>query len=143
MILNSNGTKNSTLEIMKKSKNTITSWLDQHGDPEIDAFIEKNLAITEKVRLALEAKNWNRAQLAEAMDKSPSEVSKWLTGMHNLTLKSIIKMEQALGVDLIHCEPIKEYEYVFLGMVNSARDLKKKKADYVASTEMNEYSLAM
>ena len=28
---------------MKKSKNTITSWLDQHGDPKIDAFIEKNL----------------------------------------------------------------------------------------------------
>src|SRR5690606_37836952 len=121
MILNSNGTKNSTLEIMKKSKSTITSWLKEHDDPEIDAFIEKNLAITEKVRLALEAKNWNRVQLAEAMDKSPSEVSKWLTGMHNLTLKSIIKMEQALGVDLIHCEPIKEYEYVFLGMINSTR----------------------
>ena len=33
---------------MKKSKNTISSWLKEHGDPEIDKFVEKNLAITEK-----------------------------------------------------------------------------------------------
>ncbi len=54
-------------------------------------------------------KGWNEGDLAKAMDKSPSEVTKWLSGMHNLTLKNIIKMEQALGIDLIHCEPIKEF----------------------------------
>lgn len=128
---------------MKKSKNTISSWLEKNGNPEIDSFIDKNLAITEKVRDAFILKGWNNADLAKAMDKSPSEVSKWLSGMHNLTLKSIIKMEQALGIDLIHCEPIKEYEYVFLGTVQSADDVKKKKEDYTVSTEMNAYSLAM
>lgn len=128
---------------MKKSKNIISDWLKEHGDPEIDMFIEKNLAITEKVRLALEAKGWNKGQLAEAMGKSSPEVSKWLSGMHNLTLKSIIKMEQALGVDLIHCEPIKEYEYVFLGKIQNGDEFNKKKKDYIESTEMSEYSLAM
>lgn len=88
---------------MKKSNNIISNWLKEHGDPEIDKFVEKNLAITEKVRLAIEAKGWNNGDLAKAMDKSPSEVSNWLSGMHNLTLKNIIKMEQALGIDLIHC----------------------------------------
>lgn len=128
---------------MKKSKNTISSWLKEHGDPEIDKFIEKNLAITEKVRLAIEAKSWNNGDLANAMDKSPSEVSKWLSGMHNLTLKSIVKMELALGIDLIHCEPIKEYEYVFLGMIQNDEDFNKKKKNYIGSTEMNEYTVAM
>jgi hypothetical protein len=63
--------------------------------------------------------------------------------MHNLTLKSIIKMERALETELIHCEPIKEFEYVFLGMIHGADDFNKKKADYTASSEMSEYSLAM
>ena len=128
---------------MEKEGSMITDWLDQYGNPEIEAFIEKNLAITEKVRLALEAKGWNKGQLAVAMDKSPSEVSKWLSGMHNLTLKSIIKMEAALGIDLIHCEPIKEYEYVFLGVISNTEDLKEKADQYTETTEMNEYSVAM
>lgn len=128
---------------MKKSKNSISSWLDQNGDPEIEKFVEKNLEITEKVRLALEAKGWNKGQLAEALDKTPSEVSKWLSGMHNLTLKSIIKMEAALGIDLIHCEPIKEYEYVFLGVINNTEDLNDKAEEYTQSTELEEFSIAM
>ncbi len=102
---------------MKTTKNTITSWLDQYGNPEIESFVEKNLTITEKVRMAMEAKNWKSQDLAKAMDKSPSEVSKWLSGLHNLTLKSIIKMEIALGVDLINIEPVKEIQYVYLGTI--------------------------
>ena len=80
--------------------NMITAWLEQNGDPEIEKYIETNLAITEKVRLAIERKGWKTKDLAQAMGKSPSEVSKWLSGMHNLTLKSIVKMEIALGVNL-------------------------------------------
>ena len=91
---------------MEKEGSMITDWLDQHGDPNVEKFIEKNLAIIDKVLLALNEKGWSRGQLAEAMGKSPSEVSKWLSGMHNLTLKSIIKMEVALGIELINCEPV-------------------------------------
>lgn len=128
---------------MEKEGNMITDWLDQYGDPEIEKFIEKNLAITDKVLAALEAKDWTKGKLAEAMGKSPSEVSKWLSGMHNLTLKSIIKMEVHLGIDLIHCEPIKEYEYVFLGVINNTEDLKAKAEEYTPSTELEEFSIAM
>lgn len=128
---------------MKESKHTITGWLQEYGDPEIEAFVDKNLAITEKVLSALEAKGWSKGQLADAMGKSPSEVSKWLSGMHNLTLKSIIKMETALGIELIHCEPFKEYEYVFLGVINSAHDLTERAEQYTESSEVHEFALAM
>lgn len=128
---------------MKKSKNSISSWLEEYGDPEIEKFIEKSLAISDKVLTALEAKGWSKLQLAEAMGKSPSEVSKWLSGMHNLTLKSIIKMESALGMELIHCEPIKEYEYVYLGVISQAEDLKEKADQYNESASIQEYALAM
>jgi transcriptional regulator with XRE-family HTH domain len=128
---------------MKTEGNMITDWLDQNRNPEIDRFIEKNLAITEKIRLALAEKDWKSQDLAKAMDKNPSEVSKWLTGVHNLTLKSIIKMEIALGIDLIHTEPVKEYEYVYLGVIESQNELIGKANDYQQTTERQEYAIAM
>ena len=35
------------------------------------------------------------------MDKKPSEISRWLNGGQNLTLKSIAKLEAVLGETLI------------------------------------------
>jgi transcriptional regulator with XRE-family HTH domain len=128
---------------MKTEGNMITDWLDQNPNSEIDSFIEKNLAITEKVRLAMEKKGWKSQDLAKAMDKNPSEVSKWLTGMHNLTLKSIIKMEIALGIDLMHTEPIKEFQYVYLGVIDTKNQLPGKADDYQNNTESKEYAIAM
>ena len=128
---------------MEKEGNMITDWLDQYGDLEIEKFIEKNLAIAEKVRLAMENKGWKSQDLAKAMNKKPSEVSKWLSGMHNLTLKSIIKMEIALEIDLMHIEPVKEYEYVYLGSIQNEKDLLLKANDYEATTEQVQYDIAV
>jgi transcriptional regulator with XRE-family HTH domain len=128
---------------MKSEGNLTKDWLEKHGDPEIDRFIDKNLAITEKVRQALEFKGWTKVQFAEAMEKSPSEVSKWLSGMHNLTLKSIIKMENALGINLIHCQPMQEYEYVFLGLVEVELMVNEPRAEYNTASEKVEFEIAM
>lgn len=128
---------------MEKEGNMITDWLDQYGDSEIEKYIEKNLAISEKVRLAMESKGWKSQDLAKAMKKKPSEVSKWLSGMHNLTLKSINKMEIALEIDLMHIEPVKEYEYVYLGSIQNQKDLLLKANDYEATTEQLQYDIAV
>jgi transcriptional regulator with XRE-family HTH domain len=121
---------------MKTEANMITGWLNENRNPEIDKFIEKNLDITEKVRLAMENKGWKSLDLAKAMDKNPSEVSKWLSGMHNLTLKSITKMEMALGIDLIHIEPVKEYTYVYLGIIKNQEELAEKTNNYKEHSEV-------
>lgn len=128
---------------MKKSKNSISSWLKEHGDPEIDKFVEKNLAITEKVRVALEDKGWKSQDLAKAMNKSPSEVSKWLSGMHNLTLKSIIKMEMALGVDLIQVKTDTEFKYVYLGTIQNQEEFSQKVENYEETTDRQTFEVAM
>ena len=128
---------------MKTENNMISKWLEEHGDPGIEKFIDKNLQVTEKVRLALEAKGWKAADLAAAMGKSPSEVSKWLTGMHNLTLKSIVKMETALGIELFHTEPVKEYEYVFLGAVTGTQEHIAKAQAYKESVQSEVYEIAL
>ena len=55
-----------------------------------------------------------------------SEVSKWLSGLHNLTLKSITKMETILGNDIIitpleACEKYVKIKYVTL-RVNATKN---------------------
>lgn len=97
--------------------NIIDNWLEKNGDPEIEKLTERNLAISNKVQSILDQRGIKQKEFAQLLGKKPSEVSKWLTGLHNLTLKSITKMEVALGVDLINIEPITEYKYVYLGSV--------------------------
>lgn len=60
-----------------------------------------NMAIVSRVADLLKSKGWTQKDLAKAMDKSESEISKWLSGMHNLTLKSIALMETALDADIL------------------------------------------
>jgi len=82
-------------------QNIISDWLREHGDPEVEQFVKKNLLLTEKIHARLKEIGWSRARLAREVGKKPPEVSKWLSGMHNLTLRSLVKLELALGIDLI------------------------------------------
>lgn len=69
--------------------------------PETKIFIGKYLDIVERIHQILTAKGMTQKDLAQAMDKRESEVSRWLAGEHNLTLKSIAKLEAALGMEII------------------------------------------
>lgn len=99
-------------------ENMLDNWLNEYGDPAIERFVEKNLAIVDKIVSVLKERNIKKKEFAKMLDKKPSEISKWLTGQHNLTLKSITKMEEALGVNLINIEPEIEYKYVYLGSIS-------------------------
>jgi transcriptional regulator with XRE-family HTH domain len=64
-------------------------------------FVRKNLAISEQISAILKEKGWTQKQLAQRLGKNESEVSKLLSGLHNLTLKSIARLEAVLGTDII------------------------------------------
>lgn len=70
-------------------------------DPENDKFVNKNVDIVEEIHRVLDERGMNQKDLAKLLKKSTPELSKWLTGMHNLTLRSITKLEVALGTDII------------------------------------------
>lgn len=69
--------------------------------PEKDALIRMSVEIVKRVNELMQLNGMNQAELAVALGKSPSEVSKWLSGMHNFTLKSIAKMEVILGAPIL------------------------------------------
>lgn len=95
-----NKEQNGQLEI-----SVIDNWLKDNGDPAIERLVKKNLAIANKIASLLESKGMKPADLAAAMGKQRSEVSKWLSGQHTFTTKTITKIEEVLAQDIIHIEP--------------------------------------
>jgi plasmid maintenance system antidote protein VapI len=104
--------------------NIINDWLQENGKPEITKLVEKNMAIANKIHEMLEARGLKAADLARMLQKKPSEISKWLTGTHTFTTKTITKIETVLGEDIIHIEAQKEYVYFKVMIPNE--DLEEK-----------------
>jgi ribosome-binding protein aMBF1 (putative translation factor) len=70
-------------------------------DPTRREMVRRRMLIAARIDDALKAKNWTQKQLAEAMNKRPSEVTKWLSGTHNFTLETIALIEKHLDITLI------------------------------------------
>lgn len=104
--------------------NIINDWLQENGNPEIAKLVEKNLAIANKIHEMLEERGLKAVDLARMLEKKPSEISKWLTGTHTFTTKTITKIETVLGEDIIHIEAQKEIVY-FKIYVNQEDELEE------------------
>lgn len=66
-----------------------------------EAWLKQSAAIAVKVLSALKSKELTQKQLAERMGVSPQQVNKIVKGQENLTLETISKLEQVLGIDII------------------------------------------
>lgn len=75
---------------------------------EIDIFISLYADLVVRIQEILKEKNITQKELAERMDKSPSEISKWLNGEHNFTLRSLAKLSAELGEPLLEVPKKKE-----------------------------------
>ncbi len=60
-----------------------------------------SINIANEIQRALDKKGYSHADLARKMGKSESEISKWLTGLHNFTFKTVRKIERVLDTKLI------------------------------------------
>jgi transcriptional regulator with XRE-family HTH domain len=54
-----------------------------------------------RINEILQEKGYTQKDLAAKMNKKPSEINKWLKGNHNLTLKTLAKLDAELGEPLI------------------------------------------
>lgn len=84
-----------------KSIQNIAERIRQRIKPENRQFVSKNLAITEQIHFLLMERGWSQKEFANQPGKHESEVSRWLSGLHNLTLESIVKMEVVLEKEII------------------------------------------
>ncbi|MFC5270987.1 helix-turn-helix domain-containing protein [Adhaeribacter terreus] len=68
---------------------------------ETKRFVSKSFEIGDEILRILKEKNMTQKELAEKLGKKESQVSKWLTGTHNFTLKTISQIEAILNADII------------------------------------------
>ncbi len=59
-------------------------------------------SIAEKLIGMLKAKGLSQRDLARITGKTEAEVSRWLGGTHNFTLRTLAKISNVMGEDLIH-----------------------------------------
>ena len=71
--------------------------------PEEQARIDYKMQLAAKIHAALKAKGWKSLDLADALDlKSPSLVSKWLSGTHNFTIDTLVDIQRVLGIQFFN-----------------------------------------
>lgn len=68
---------------------------------EVKIFVRKYSDLVVLIHSVIADKGYTQKELAGMLNKQPSEISKWLAGDHNFTLRSLAKLEAVLGVDLI------------------------------------------
>jgi transcriptional regulator with XRE-family HTH domain len=102
-----------------KSKSQVIKRIRERTQPENKIFVQKNVAISNQISEYLNSREWTQKEFAAKLGKHESEVSKILSGLHNITLKSIAKMEAVLGEEIVltpieACKKYASVKYVFL-----------------------------
>ncbi len=73
----------------------------QSMTPEMKKQTELSVSIANRIYEILEENGMSQKDLAHILGKTETEVSRWLSGTHNLTLATISKISTALGQDII------------------------------------------
>lgn len=87
--------------------NALMDQIRQSTPPEVNLQVEMAVRIANRVYDILEERRMTQRDFAQLVGKSENEVSRWLSGTHNLTLATIAKMSVALGEDLLLPRPTK------------------------------------
>jgi transcriptional regulator with XRE-family HTH domain len=63
--------------------------------------VETKLNLAQALENLLKNKGISKSEFAAKLGKSPSEISKWMSGKHNFTIDTLMEIAHALKVDLM------------------------------------------
>lgn len=76
-----------------------------HISPAEQARIDYKMKMAAKIHAGLKASGWKSLDLARELHlKSPSLVSKWLSGTHNFTMDTLLDIQRVLGIRLLDAD---------------------------------------
>lgn len=81
---------------------------------EVFAEVNLNIDIANRIADILHEKKMTQREFASLMGKRESEVSRWLTGSHGFTTKTLAKMASVLGEDIIEVKKHKAPQIVVM-----------------------------
>jgi len=67
----------------------------------VKSFNRISMEISATISDILKEKGISQKELADLMQKRESEISKWLSGNHNFTIRSLAKLEEALKTQIV------------------------------------------
>lgn len=73
----------------------------------IQAEIDLSFAISNEIYNLMQERGLRKKQFADALGKKPSEVTKWLSGQHNFTIRTLAMLSTFFGQPLIQTCPRK------------------------------------
>lgn len=65
------------------------------------SFIKESQYIALKVLLRMEVLGWSKKDLAKKMEVTPQQISKVVRGTENLSLSTIVKLQEVLDIPLL------------------------------------------
>ena len=72
--------------------------------PEIRKEIDLEFAVSNRIEALMKKYGLTKLQLAQKLGKRPSEITKWLSGQHNFTLRTIAQLSAFFGEPLVWTE---------------------------------------
>lgn len=70
-------------------------------NPVIRREVSYSFDIAKRISEVLASKHWSQADLAKATGKKAALVSRWLSGTHNFTIRTLAEIETALGAPIV------------------------------------------
>ena len=105
--------------------------------------VEKRMLLAQKISEGMKAKGWRPIDLAKVLEKSPSQITKWLSGTHNFNIDTLFTIEEKLDIKLVATENQKEevdkeQVVIFNFSVNQEETLTKPiLSDFWIESELN------
>ena len=112
--------------------NLLKNLLDEMKDIE-KVQVETKFNLANALDSLLKNKGISKSEFAARMGKSPSEISKWMSGKHNFTIDTLLEIAHALKVDIAELlkykpEPLFKTK-VTVHRKKKAEDSEEKKDD--------------
>lgn len=70
----------------------------------IQQEVDLEMALSNRISDLMTERGLSKLEFAKALGKRPSEVTKWLSGQHNFTIRTISLLSAYFGKSIIHVE---------------------------------------
>jgi len=77
---------------------------------DVDLYVNQSFDIVDRIHKILAKQGKEQRDLAKALGKKESEISKWMSGTHNFTIKTLAKIEAVLDEPIIQVSKTKASE---------------------------------
>jgi len=68
---------------------------------DVKAEVDLSFAIVDRIDAVLKGKGMTQKELADALGKKESEVSRCMHGTHNFTIRTLIRISNVIGIPIV------------------------------------------